>query len=133
MTRSVSMVTAARRSSGATRAAEAGKLKAGDDAAARKFFEDEFAPFVAAGKTGPNGKLTGYYVQEIHASRKKAGKFQIPILARPSDLVMLDLGKFCCTTATAATSGAGSTRASSSRFTRAPRSGRARSRARSSS
>jgi membrane-bound lytic murein transglycosylase A len=74
--------------------AAAAKVKAGDDAAARTFFETEFVPFVAAGKSGPNGKLTGFDVQEMHASRKKQGKFQIPILARPADLVMVDLGKF---------------------------------------
>jgi membrane-bound lytic murein transglycosylase A len=73
---------------------EAAKVKAGDNAAAKKFFEAEFEPFVAAGKTGPVGKLTGYYVQEIHASRKKHDKFQIPVLGRPADLVMIDLQKF---------------------------------------
>jgi membrane-bound lytic murein transglycosylase A len=74
--------------------AEAAKLKSGDNAAAKKFFETEFEPFVAAGKTGPVGKLTGYYVQEIHASRKKHDKFTVPILGRPADLVMVDLEKF---------------------------------------
>ncbi len=74
--------------------AAAAKLKPGDDAAARTFFETEFVPFVAAGKKGAMGKLTGFDVQEVHASRKKQGKFQIPILARPRDLAMVDLGKF---------------------------------------
>ena len=74
--------------------AAAGKLKAGDAAAARDFFEAEFVAYVAAGKKGAVGKLTGYYVQEVHTSRKKHGKFQIPILGRPNDLVMIDLGQF---------------------------------------
>jgi membrane-bound lytic murein transglycosylase A len=74
--------------------AAAAKLKAGDNAAARTFFETEFVPFVAAGKAGATGKLTGFDVQQVHASRKKQGKFQIPILGRPTDLVMMDLGKF---------------------------------------
>ena len=74
--------------------AKAGKLKAGDDKAAREFFETEFVPYEAAGKNGPVGKLTGYFVQEIKASRKKGGKYTIPILARPPDLVMIDLAKF---------------------------------------
>jgi membrane-bound lytic murein transglycosylase A len=30
----------------------------------------------------------------MHASRKKGGKYQTPVYARPSDLVMVDLGKF---------------------------------------
>jgi membrane-bound lytic murein transglycosylase A len=72
----------------------ASKLKAGDSKAARAFFESEFTPFEAAGKAGPVGKLTGYFVQEINASRKKGGKYQIPILARPPDLVQIDLTPF---------------------------------------
>lgn len=74
--------------------AAAAKLKAGDDKAARTFFETEFVPYQAAGKDGPDGKLTGYFVQEIHASRKKAGKFQTPLLARPKDLVEIKLDDF---------------------------------------
>lgn len=73
---------------------KAAKLKAGDNKAAKAFFEAEFVPWQAAGKKGPVGKLTGYFVQELNASRKKGGKYQIPILARPTDLVMVDLSKF---------------------------------------
>ena len=73
---------------------KASKLKKGDDKAARDFFEAEFTPFEAAGKAGPVGKLTGYFVQEINASRKKGGKYTIPILSRPAELVMVDLGQF---------------------------------------
>lgn len=74
--------------------AAAGKLKAGDDTAAKAFFEAEFVPYVAAGKAGPIGKLTGYYVQEMRASRKKHGAFKYPVLGRPADLVMVDLAPF---------------------------------------
>jgi membrane-bound lytic murein transglycosylase A len=74
--------------------AAAAKLVAGDDKAARAFFEQAFVPYEAAGKEGPVGKLTGYFVQELSASRKKGGKYKIPILARPKDLVMVDLSKF---------------------------------------
>lgn len=72
----------------------AGKLKPGDDRAARELFESEFTPWLAAGKSGPIGKLTGYFVQEIRASRKRAGKYTVPILGRPADLVMVDLSQF---------------------------------------
>lgn len=73
--------------------AAAAKIKAGDDAAAKAMFEAEFVPWQAAGKAGPDGKMTGYFVQEIRASRKKGGKFQYPIYKRPDDLVMIDLSK----------------------------------------
>jgi membrane-bound lytic murein transglycosylase A len=74
--------------------AAATKLKPGDNAAAKTFWETEFAAFTVAGKAGTAGKLTGFDVQEMHASRKQHGKFQVPILGRPADLVMIDLGKF---------------------------------------
>ncbi len=73
--------------------AAAAKVKPGDDAGARAMFEAEFVPWAAAGKAGTEGKLTGYNVQQIHASRKKGGKYQIPIYDRPKDLVMIDLSK----------------------------------------
>lgn len=76
--------------------AAAAKVTAGDEAQARAMFESEFVPWIAAsgGKNGPNGKMTGYYVQELHASRTKHDKFVFPVYGRPSDLVMVDLGKF---------------------------------------
>lgn len=72
----------------------ASKLKPGDRTASRAFFESEFTPWQAVGKAGPVGKLTGYYVQELRASRKKGGKYTVPILGRPADLVMVDLSQF---------------------------------------
>ena len=72
----------------------AGKVKAGNDAAARAMFEAEFVPYAASGTAGPTGKLTGYYVAEIHASKKRHGKYQTPVLGRPDDLVMIDLSGF---------------------------------------
>jgi membrane-bound lytic murein transglycosylase A len=72
----------------------AAKLAAGDGAAARAMFEAEFVPYQAAGSAGPTGKLTGYYVAELHASRARHGKFQTPVLGRPDDLAMVDLSGF---------------------------------------
>jgi membrane-bound lytic murein transglycosylase A len=74
--------------------AAAAKVKAGDDAAARRMFETEFVAYAAAGNAGETGKLTGYYVAEMNASRTRRGRFQTPVLGRPDDLVMVDLSKF---------------------------------------
>ncbi len=74
--------------------AAAAKVKPGDDAAAKAFFEAEFVPWQAAGKSGVDGKMTGYFVQEMKGSRKKQGKYQTPVYGRPKDLVMVDLSKF---------------------------------------
>src|SRR5262249_36101707 len=49
---------------------------------------------VAAGIAGATGKLTGYYVAELHASRSRRGRFQTPVLGRPDDLAMVDLASF---------------------------------------
>lgn len=70
------------------------KVPAGDDAAARAFFEAEFRPYAAHGKAGEVGKMTGYYVQSARASRRRHGTYQHPLYARPDDLVSIDLTKF---------------------------------------
>lgn len=68
-------------------------LPPGDDAAARAFFEHEFAPWQAAGKTGPVGKMTAYFVQPLRASRTRHDQYQYPIYRRPPELVMIDWSK----------------------------------------
>ena len=74
--------------------AAAARVRVGDHGAARAMFEAEFVPYVAAGTAGPTGKLTGYYVAELHASRTRHGRFQTPVLGRPDDLIMVDLSDF---------------------------------------
>ncbi len=68
-------------------------LPPGDDAAARAFFEHEFVPWQAAGKTGPVGKMTAYFVQPLRASRTRHDQYQYPIYRRPPELVMIDWSK----------------------------------------
>ena len=68
-------------------------LPPGDDAAARAFFEREFSPWQAAGKTGPVGKMTAYFVQPLRASRTRHDQYQYPIYRRPPELVMIDWSK----------------------------------------
>ncbi|HWO21879.1 MAG TPA: MltA domain-containing protein [Kofleriaceae bacterium] len=74
--------------------AAAAKVKPGDHAAARAMFEAQLTPFSAAGAKGPEGLFTGYCVQELRASRRRGGKYQHPLYARPKDLVMVDLSQF---------------------------------------
>lgn len=72
----------------------AARLPAGDDASARAFFEKELVPYAVHGKAGPEGKLTGYYVQTLRASRRRHGAYRVPVHARPDDLVSIDLTAF---------------------------------------
>jgi membrane-bound lytic murein transglycosylase A len=46
----------------------------------------------AGGNT--KGLFTGYYESTLNGSRTKHGPYQHPLLARPDDLVMVDLGEF---------------------------------------
>ena len=66
------------------------------DADTRRFFEREFTPYRAASSlpTSVDGKLTGYCVQSLRASKKRGGAYQAPIYSRPQDLISIDLGKF---------------------------------------
>lgn len=69
-------------------------LEPGDDAAALEFFEKELRPYEAHGTTGPEGKMTGYYVQPLNASRTRSERYRFPLLARPPDLVEVQLSDF---------------------------------------
>src|SRR5207253_10651968 len=62
--------------------------------AARGFFGAWFTPAAVTNHGDAIGLFTGYYEPELNGSRKKQGRFQTPLLARPADLVMVDLGTF---------------------------------------
>ena len=74
--------------------AEAARLDGADDTAARRFFEAAFLPFGVANNGDPSGLFTGYYEAELRGSRRREGSFTIPLLRRPADLVMVELGRF---------------------------------------
>jgi len=71
----------------------AGDLAA-DRAAARAFFESAFTPFAATNHGRAEGLFTGYYEPTLYGSRRRGGRFTVPLLARPPDLVTVDLGRF---------------------------------------
>ncbi|MEZ4400641.1 MAG: MltA domain-containing protein [Kofleriaceae bacterium] len=73
--------------------AAAAAVPAGDDAAARAMFEHGFRPWQVAGRRGPVGKLTAYFVQPLRASRTRHDQYQHPIYRRPPELAMIDLAK----------------------------------------
>ena len=65
----------------------------GDHAAARRFFETELAPWQAAGRKGPVGKMTAYFVQQLRGSRTQHDQYQVPIYRRPPELIMIDMAR----------------------------------------
>ncbi len=72
----------------------------GDDVAARAFFEANFVANavtdVGAGSSADRaqGLFTGYFDPEVAGSRSPGGKYKVPLLGRPGDLVQVDLGDF---------------------------------------
>jgi peptidoglycan lytic transglycosylase A len=73
--------------------AEAARLPR-DPTAVRRFFESRFRPWSVRNHRNPMGLFTGYYEPLLHGSRKRHGKFKVPLYSRPPELVLVDLGRF---------------------------------------
>jgi membrane-bound lytic murein transglycosylase A len=68
-------------------------LPAGDERAARQFFEAEFVPYaLVSSVSGDSGMVTGYYEPIIDGSRTPGPVHRFPIFGVPQDLVVVDLG-----------------------------------------
>jgi membrane-bound lytic murein transglycosylase A len=72
--------------------AEALSLGNLDNQAARSFFESRFTPFAVVPKQG-DGFLTAYYEPEFKGSRRRTATYQVPLLAKPDDLVTIPQGR----------------------------------------
>jgi membrane-bound lytic murein transglycosylase A len=72
----------------------AARATAPNDAAARAFFASNFTPYLAGNNGVSDGLFTGYYEPLLHGARQQTGRYQTPLLKRPPDLVMVDLGRF---------------------------------------
>jgi membrane-bound lytic murein transglycosylase A len=75
-------------------------VPAGDDAAARGFFERQFQPYAVSdnGQSAPSaraeGLFTGYFDPEVAGSRSPGPGYRVALYSRPNDLVQVDLGQF---------------------------------------
>ncbi len=56
--------------------------------------EKQYKVVKATAGGNDTGLFTGYYESTLEGSRTRHGAYQHPLLARPSDLVMVDLGQF---------------------------------------
>ena len=61
---------------------------------ARAFFAERFAPVAATNRGDAFGLFTGYYEPTLHGSRRRHGRFTVPLYTRPPELVEVDLGEF---------------------------------------
>jgi membrane-bound lytic murein transglycosylase A len=67
-------------------------VPAGDETAARQFFESQFTAYTLRSSTsGDVGLLTGYYEPVIEGSRVRDGEHRFPIHGVPDDLIVVDL------------------------------------------
>lgn len=73
--------------------AEAGRVPV-SPGPARAFFERAFAPALVLDGHDDEGLFTGYYEPELHGSRVRTARYQVPLLTPPTDLVSADLGAF---------------------------------------
>lgn len=72
----------------------ANNVNANDAASVRAFLEQNFKVVQATAAGNPEGLFTGYYESTLNGSRTRKGAYQHPLLGRPSDLVMVELGDF---------------------------------------
>jgi membrane-bound lytic murein transglycosylase A len=64
------------------------------DAGLRNVLEAWLQPWKAGNNGNPDGLFTGYYEPELNGARKPGGVYATPLLKRPPDLVMVELGQF---------------------------------------
>ena len=57
---------------------------------ARKFFEANFVPVQVSDPASPAGLFTGYFEPEVAGSRQRAKGYDVPLYAKPRDLVAFD-------------------------------------------
>ena len=75
-----------------TPCAEALFIPAGDEQAARHFFETYFRPWQLINEDGSeSGIITGYYVPELKGSRTPDESYRYPLYRQPDDLLTIDL------------------------------------------
>ncbi|GLQ04929.1 murein transglycosylase A [Sneathiella chinensis] len=73
---------------------EQGMALSGEAADIRSFVETRFTPFSVRNNDQPDGLFTGYYEASLKGSRVKSETYNTPLLKRPDDLVMVNLGAF---------------------------------------
>lgn len=63
-------------------------------AEAKAYFETWFTPYPVQSGSESEGLFTGYYEASLVGSPVRTGQYQTPLRARPTDLVMVNLGEF---------------------------------------
>ena len=69
-------------------------IRLGNKTAARYFYETHFQAYTVADNHNRIGLFTGYYEAELNGSFGANKRFRFPILARPKDIINVDLKAF---------------------------------------
>lgn len=69
-------------------------LGAGSEQALRTVLTEHFTPLQVSLGGKSDGKFTGYYETLLHGNRTQSERFNVPLYAKPPELVMVDLGAF---------------------------------------
>ncbi len=69
-------------------------LPAGDNGAARQFFESWFRPYLVANNDRSEGLFTGYYEIELRGALEADANYNVPVYRTPRDQIAVDLGDF---------------------------------------
>jgi membrane-bound lytic murein transglycosylase A len=75
-------------------ACEALPEKHQDNQIYKDYFEQWFTPYLAYSSNNKDGLFTGYYEASLNGSLEQDHPYNYPLLKRPEDLVMVDLGLF---------------------------------------
>ncbi|PDQ19522.1 transglycosylase [Mesorhizobium sanjuanii] len=68
----------------------ANRLPFSDRKQAKNFFERHFVPAHIRAEDGGAGLVTGFYEPVVEASPVRTGRFVVPLLSRPADLIDID-------------------------------------------
>ena len=69
-------------------------IRPGNETEARYFYESRFLPYTVANNQNRQGLFTGYYEAELHGAFGPDARYRYPILARPKDIINVDLVVF---------------------------------------
>ena len=65
-----------------------------DAAALREVLTSELRPWSMHDRDRDQGLATGYYEPQLHGSKRRSARFQVPLYVRPPELIEIDLGSF---------------------------------------
>ena len=70
------------------------QLSKDNPAFTRRYFEQQFDPYLVSNRSQASGLFTGYFEIELRGSRTQNGAYKTPLYSKPQDVVSINLGQF---------------------------------------